>query len=245
MTLTLKGKVAAISGGATGIGRAIAHRLASAGAQVALAGRRHDKLVEAAKSYTGTPAIVTLDCDVTDRESVRRFFSWLVHQFGKIDILVNAAGTNIPNRSIADMEPHQWDELMAVNATGAYNCTYAALPAMRHRRDGLIINISSLSGLRASRLGGVAYCASKFAMSGFGMAVALEEAGNGIRVSNVHPGEVDTPILAQRAKPVTDEHRARILKPEDVAAAVLMICELPPRAHIPELVIKPTTQEFA
>ena len=96
MTLTLKGKVAAVTGGATGIGRAIAHRLATAGAQVALGGRRHDKLAEAAKSFNGTPAIVTLDCDVTNRESVRRFFSWLVHQFGKIDILVNGAAQTFP-----------------------------------------------------------------------------------------------------------------------------------------------------
>ena len=82
-------------------------------------------------------------------------------------------------------------------------------------------------------------------MAGLGTAVSLEEAKNGIRVTNIYPGEVDTPILDERPTPVTAEHRARILQPEDIAAAVLMVAELPPRAHVPELVIKPTLQEFA
>jgi NADP-dependent 3-hydroxy acid dehydrogenase YdfG len=82
-------------------------------------------------------------------------------------------------------------------------------------------------------------------MAGLGTAVSLEESHNGIRVTNVFPGEVDTPILDERPTPVTAEHRARILQPDDVAAAVLMVAELPPRAHIPELVIKPVLQEFA
>ena len=113
------------------------------------------------------------------------------------------------------------------------------LPAIRRR------TVSSVSGIRASKLGGVAYSASKFAMAALGTAVALEEGVNGIRVTNVFPGEVDTPILESRPVKVSDEHRARILQPEDVAAAVLMIACLPPRAHIAELIIKPTTQDFS
>jgi NADP-dependent 3-hydroxy acid dehydrogenase YdfG len=121
----------------------------------------------------------------------------------------------------------------------------AVLPAMRQRRDGLIINISSTAGKRAALLGGVAYNASKFALSALGVTAALEEGKNGIRVSNIYPGEVDTPILERRPVPVTAEHRARILQPEDVAAAAVMIACLPPRAHVLELVIKPVTQDFA
>lgn len=238
-------KTVVVTGGATGIGRAIAHRLAAAKFAVAIGGRRTDLLREAAEAHKGSPAILYLDLDVTDRASVSRFFGWAMHQWGKIDILVNAAGTNIKNRTTAEMKPEQWDELMAINATGAYNCMYAVLPQMRERRDGLIVNVASISGLRASRLGGVAYCASKFAMSGLGTAVSLEEAANGIRVTNLYPGEVDTPILEQRPTAVTAEHRARILQPEDVATAVLMIAQLPPRAHVAELVIKPTWQEFS
>jgi NAD(P)-dependent dehydrogenase (short-subunit alcohol dehydrogenase family) len=243
--MTLQGKTAVVTGGATGIGQAIADRLAKAGAQVAIGGRRLEKLRLAVDACRGKFPVRCHVCDVANRESVARFFEWSLGELQAIDILINAAGANIKNRSIAEMRPEQWDELMAVNATGAYNCMAAVLPGMRQRQSGLIINISSISGLRASRLGGVAYCASKFAMAGLGTAVSLEEAKNGIRVSNVFPGEVDTPILDERPTPVTPEHRARILKPEDVAAAVLMIAGLPPRAHIPELVIKPTLQEFA
>jgi NAD(P)-dependent dehydrogenase (short-subunit alcohol dehydrogenase family) len=243
--MSLQGKIAVVTGGATGIGQAIAFRLATAQARVAIGGRRLDKLRAAAESFSGQPPIQYGECDVADRSSVARFFEWVHGEFGAIDILVNGAGANIKNRSIANMRPEQWDDLMAVNATGAYNCMVAVLPAMRKRQCGLIVNISSISGLRASRLGGVAYCASKFAMAGLGTAVSLEEAQHGIRVTNVFPGEVDTPILDERPTPVTAEHRARILQPDDVAAAVYMVAELPPRAHIPEIVIKPVLQEFA
>jgi NAD(P)-dependent dehydrogenase (short-subunit alcohol dehydrogenase family) len=243
--MNLQGKTAVVTGGATGIGRAIAHRLAAAGAHVAIGGRRLDVLSAAADAYLGQPPLRYQECNVADRTSVDRFFDWASRELGAIDILINSAGANIKNRSIAEMRPEQWDDLFAVNATGAYNCMLAVLPGMRERRSGLIVNISSISGLRASRLGGVAYCASKFAMAGLGTAVSLEEAKNGIRVTNIFPGEVDTSILDERPTPVTAEHRAKILQPEDVAAAVLMVAELPPRAHVPELVIKPALQEFA
>ncbi len=242
--MSLQGKTAVVTGGATGIGRAIAHALARAGARVTIGGRRADKLREAAAGLSEAQ-ISGRVCDVASRTSVNEFVQWALDELGQIDILVNAAGANIKNRTIAEMRPEQWDELLAVNATGAYNCTAAVLPGMRERKSGLIINISSISGLRASKLGGVGYCASKFAMAGLGTAVSLEEAANGIRVTNIFPGEVDTPILDERPTPVTAEHRARILQPEDVAAAVLMIAELPPRAHVPELVIKPALQDFA
>ena len=116
---------------------------------------------------------------------------------------------------------------------------------MRERHDGLIVNISSIAGERLSLLGGIGYTASKFAMTALGVTAAREEAENGIRVTNVYPGEVETPILDHRPVPVSAEHRARILQPEDVAAAVVMVACLPQRAHIPELIIKPTSQDYA
>ncbi len=108
-----------------------------------------------------------------------------------------------------------------------------------------MVNISSIAGKRASELGGVGYCASKFATAGFCTAVGLEVAGQGIRVTNVYPGEVDTPILEQRPKPITEEHRQRILQPEDVSHVVMAISQLPSRAHVPEVIVKPTLQEYA
>ena len=182
--------------------------------------------------------------DVGDRQSVASLFACANEQLGQIDILVNSAGVNIRTRSMAQMSPEQWDQVLAINATGAYNCMYAVLPQMRARRDGLIINISSVAGKRALTLGGIAYCASKFAMTALGTAVANEEAPNGIRVTNIYPGEVNTPILENRPEPVSDERKAAMLQPEDVGALAVTIACLPPRAHVAELIIKPTLQQY-
>lgn len=241
----LSSQTALVTGGGTGIGAAIALALAAEGCHVVITGRREDKLRETADRFTGAPRILCRACDVSERAAAKQLVDWTNQQLGRIDILVNAAGINVVNRTMAALDPADWDKLMQVNATGAYNTMYYALPQMRQRKDGLIVNIVSIAGLRASPLGGVAYSASKFAMASLGTCVALEEKDNGIRVTNIHPGEVETPILDARPVPVTKEHRARILQPEDVAAAVLMICKLPPRAHVQDLVIKPTTQAFA
>ena len=146
---------------------------------------------------------------------------------------------------MADMEPEAWDKIMAINASGVYDAMRCVLPGMRKRRDGLIVNICSIAGKRAWTLAGIGYCASKFAVSAMTTAVALEEGRNGIRVTSVCPGEVETPILNDRPVKPTAEHRAKMLQPEDVADAVLMIACLPPRAHVAEMVIKPVVQDYA
>ncbi len=243
--MRLQGKTALITGGATGIGEAIALAYAREGCRVAISGRREDALRAVANAYDGSPKIIFHPCDVADRNSVIELFRWAKKELGHIDILVNSAGINVKKRGMAESLPEEWDQILAVNATGAFNCFYEVLPQMRERKDGLIINISSIAGKRSSRLGGVAYSASKFAMSALGTAAAIEEGKNGIRVTNIYPGEVDTPILKNRPTPVSDEHRARILQAEDVAAAALMIALLPPRAHVQEMVIKPTLQEYS
>lgn len=242
---SLSGKTALVTGGGTGIGLGIAVALAEAGCRVGISGRREDVLKEAAGQFKGKPPLTFCQADVADRESVDRLFDWAGRELGQVDMLVNSAGVNVPKRLMAELTPENWDLLMNVNATGAYNCIRKVLPQMLERRDGLIVNISSIAGKRAGLLGGVAYNASKFAMAALGTSVALEFGNNGIRVTNIFPGEVDTPILLNRPVPVTAEQRAKILQPEDVGAAVLMIACLPPRAHIPELIIKPTTQNYA
>jgi NAD(P)-dependent dehydrogenase (short-subunit alcohol dehydrogenase family) len=243
--MKLSNKTALITGGGSGIGFGIATALADEGCRVAIAGRREQKLREAAAGYAGPTPLLTHPVDVASRASVAALFQWASERLGPIDILVNAAGLNIVHRSLAETTAEEWDRLLTINATGTFNCLQAALPQMRERGNGLAINISSIAGKRALRLGGVAYCASKFAMTALGTFAALEEGRNGIRVTNIYPGEVDTPILDARPTPLTPEHRAGILQPADVAAAVLMIACLPPRAHVAELVIKPTTQDYA
>jgi NADP-dependent 3-hydroxy acid dehydrogenase YdfG len=243
--MQLQGKTALITGGGTGIGAGAALALAAQGCRVAISGRREDKLREVAAAFEGEPAILYRVADVADRQSATDLVNWATQELGQIDIVVQSAGVNVVKRKLAELDPADWDKLIAVNATGAYNVIHAVLPQMRQRRDGLIINISSIAGKRASMLGGVAYSAAKFAMTALGTCASLEFGEEGIRVTNIYPGEVDTPILDNRPVPVTAEHRARILQAEDVAAAIVMIANLPPRAHVAELVIKPTSQPYA
>lgn len=209
-----------------------------------ISGRQVEKLKEVTKQFSVEPKIEVHEADVGNRESVNALFKWVAEKVGPVHILVNAAGINVKTRMMADMQPEQWDQVMNINATGVYNCMNCVLPQMRERRDGLIINICSTSGKRAGKLGGVAYSASKFAVSALSTAVAGEVSNEGVRVTSICPGEVDTPILANRPTAPTADHRARMLLPEDIAAAALLVATLPPRAHVFEMIIKPTTQEF-
>jgi len=243
---SLKDQVVIVTGGATGIGYGIAEALVAAGAKVAIGSRRSDVVQSAVATLkkSDSEQIIGFPLDVTDRESVQQFVDSVKKAFGPIQILVNAAGVNIKNRTIGEMLPEQWDQVVAINATGAYNLIYATLPEMRSRKSGMIINISSVTGKRALALGGVAYAASKFAMTALGTCVANEVGAEGIRVTNIYPGEVDTPILEQRPVPVSKEQRELILRPSDVGEVVVSIASLPPRVHIPELVIKPVHQSY-
>lgn len=241
---SLKGKIVAITGGGTGIGAGIAKILAESGCRVVIGGRRLDKLQAVADAVDAETPIHCHTLDVADPASVDAFFAEVRSHFGDPDILVNSAGINIVKRTMAEMSPEDWDRVMQINASGAYRCIHAVLPAMRERRDGLVVNISSVAGKRAITLGGIVYCASKFAMTALGTAISNEVRDEGVRITNVYPGEVNTPILDNRPTPVTQEHKDSILQPEDIAAVVATICALPPRANVPEVVIKPTKQEW-
>jgi NADP-dependent 3-hydroxy acid dehydrogenase YdfG len=243
--MDFKGKVVIVTGGGSGIGAGIARQFAAAGAQVIITGRDGEKLRALCAEVTTEPPIRPVAMDVTDRDAVSNLVDSVMRDFGRIDILVNNAGTNVRQRRVYEWKPEDWDLIMNVNATGTFNLIYAVLPHMRSQGDGVIITISSTSGNRPSMLGGAAYSASKHAAAALTRVVGLEEKDHGIRATTIFPGEVDTPILKNRPTPVTEEHRARMLQPDDVAAAVLFVASLPPRASVPELVITPTTQEFA
>ncbi|OAI47860.1 oxidoreductase [Planctomycetaceae bacterium SCGC AG-212-F19] len=240
----LDNKTVLVTGGGSGIGLAVARLFLDAGARVAITGRDAVKLEKAAAGLKAGDRLWHAPCDATDPKQVAQLFERVKQKFGRIDILVNNAGMNIKNRTFRELTPESWDKMVRANLDSAFYCTHAVLPDMLQRKDGLIINISSIAGKRASPLGGPAYVAAKFGMTGLGMCLAAEEKDSGIRVTNIYPGEVDTPILEHRPTPVTEEHRQRILQPEDVAQAVLFVAGLPPRANVPELIIKPTTQQY-
>src|SRR5262245_2118792 len=126
--MRLSGKNAVVTGGGSGIGEAIARALAAEGRRVGIAGRNVGKLREAEDRFNRQPAIEVHDVDVADRTSVDGLFSWAANEIGPVHILVNAAGINIKNRSMVEMPPEEWDRIMAINATGTYNCMHAVLP---------------------------------------------------------------------------------------------------------------------
>jgi NADP-dependent 3-hydroxy acid dehydrogenase YdfG len=243
--MSLTGKVVLITGGGTGIGKAIAQAFAGRGAQVVITGRRAAKLREVVDALAATTPIRYRVADVADLAQVQALVEWVTAELGPIDILINNAGMNVLARRLHQLQPEDWARMLEVNTTGVFNTIYAVLPQMRARKDGLLLTISSIAGVRASVLAGAGYSASKHAVNALMTVVALEEKDHGIRATVINPGEVNTPILDERPVPVSAEHKARILQPEDVAAAALFVALLPPRAHVPELIIKPTIQEFA
>jgi NADP-dependent 3-hydroxy acid dehydrogenase YdfG len=239
-------KTALVTGAGSGIGRGIATTLAEMGLRVALVGRDREKLERTrADLPKGRDSALVASCDITDRFAVRAVIDQINAAFESIDVLICNAGTNVRNRSLESLDPADWDKMIATNLTGSFNLVHHVLPSMRERRNGLVIQICSISGVRASTLGGAGYSASKFGQSALGICLAREEGAHGIRSSVIYPGEVNTPILDARPVPVGAERRAVILQPEDVAAAVKFLVELHPRAHVPELIIKPTVDDWS
>lgn len=236
----LRGKVALVTGAGSGIGRASAVALAEAGAAVVLVGWSAENTRQAASDIqaSGGRAIYA-QCDVRDRAQVARAVQAGIEAFGEIDILVNSAGINTPRRGVSDISLEDWDKVLQVNLTGAFNCLREVLPGMKARREGLIVNISSMSGKRASRLGGAAYSASKYGLASLTESINIEEAESGIRATAIFPGEVETAIMRYRAEPPPPERLARMLRAQDIAAAVVFVAALPPRAVVSEMCIVP------
>ncbi len=174
--------------------------------------------------------------DVGDPEQVRRAVGAVVGRLGEVGVLVNNAGVLIA-RPFEELSLEDWDTTMATNLRSLYLVTRAVLPGMRQRGGGTIVNVASLAG-RNGFVGGTAYTASKHAVLGFGRSLMLELRKDGIRVITVCPGSVDTGML--RDQPLLPTKPERILRPEDVADTILHAVELPGRAMVSELDIRPT-----
>ena len=153
--------------------------------------------------------------------------------------LVNSAGTNIPRRGLEVLSVADFHMLVDVNLNGTFHFVHAVLPVMRKQGQGTIVNVVSDAGLIANAKAGAAYVASKFGVTGLTQSINAEERQNGIRATAVFPGDIDTPLLERRPQPPTAEARAKMLQPEDVAACVMLAINLPPRALVEEIVIRP------
>jgi NADP-dependent 3-hydroxy acid dehydrogenase YdfG len=238
-------ETALITGAGSGIGRGIAKTLDQLGLRLILVGRDAAKLEKTREELTNRKDdAVAIACDVGNREAVRAMVAQALKAAGSIDVLVCNAGTNVRNRSLETLAPEDWDLMIQTNLTGPFNLVHEILPSMRERKRGLVVQVCSISGIRASLLGGIGYSASKFGQSAMGICLGREEGKNGIRSTVIYPGEVNTPILDARPVAVPADRRAAILQPEDVAAAVKFLVELHPRANVPQLVITPTVDDF-
>lgn len=154
-------------------------------------------------------------------------------------MLVNAAGTNAPKRSLEVLSLGDYHAMMDANLHGAYYCVQAFLPAMRRRQSGTIVNIVSDAGKLASPKAGPAYAMSKFGLAGLTQAINAEERANGVRACAIFPGDIDTPLLDKRPAPPPPEARAKMMRAEDIAACALLAINLPSRAIVEEILVRP------
>ncbi len=237
----LAGKIAWVTGAGSGIGQAAALALAESGALVVLSGRRADRLGETqaiVERHGGNADVVLLDATI--QHQVSQAHQSIVARHGRIDILVNSAGINVPRRRFKDLSVDDWDRVVDINLKGAMYTMLAVLPSMRARRDGLIINISSWLGRWPGYLAGPAYAATKSGMAAMTHQLNMEDGINGVRGCVIYPGEVATPILKTRPIPPADEEIARMLKQEDLGRLVRFVAESPAHVCLNEIVITPT-----
>jgi NAD(P)-dependent dehydrogenase (short-subunit alcohol dehydrogenase family) len=183
--------------------------------------------------------VVVEPCDVTDAAAVETLAGRLHSAWGSVDVLVNAAGTNIPRRTWTDVSVADFARLVDVNLTGPFLVTRACLPLMRGRDGATVINIVSDAGLIGSAKAGAPYVASKFGLVGLSESLNAELRQEGIRACAICPGDIDTTLLDQRPVPPTAEQRAGMLQPEDLVACVMLVIDLPPRAIVEKLVVRP------
>ncbi|MHB8618208.1 MAG: SDR family oxidoreductase [Chloroflexota bacterium] len=234
------GKVALVFGAGSGIGRATANAFAQSGtAAVVVAARSSEALLRVAAEVEarGSRALA-IPLDVSIRDQVDSAVRRTIEAYGQIDVIVNTAGINTATRRMDELPQEEWSRVLNVNLNGAFNTTQAVLGHMRERKTGLIVQVSSVSG-RYADLSGAAYQASKHGIIGLCQATMFEERANGIRVSAILPGLVDTPMPLRRPVPPPRSLLDQAMQPEDVAMACVFLASLPPRTYVPELILLP------
>ena len=237
----LTGKLVWITGAGTGIGEAGARRLAKAGCRLVLSGRRREPLAGLAEQLKASGNEVAIEVlDVANRDAVIAAGERIAADHGTVDILVNSAGINVPRRHWPEVSHDDWDAVVQINVNGLFYCTQAVLPAMRARKEGLVINISSWAGVRPSFLTGPAYTAAKHAVNALTESLNMEECVNGIRATAICPGEVSTPIMDRRPVPMSPQDRARMVQPEDMGETIHFVAAMPPHVCLNQIVVSPT-----
>lgn len=231
----LYGQVAIVTGAGSGIGAAIARRLAQMGAIAVLCGRKRAPLESTAATIaeSGGRGEIAV-CDVMDMGSVESVAAHVDRNFGRADILINNAGVGAFAGPLHQMSPESWEQVMNTNLRGVFYCIRAFAPNMIRARNGHIVNISSLAGKNALP-NGAAYAASKWGLNGLSYSVAEELRTHNIRVSVVCPGSVHTDLSPHEGK-----DPKKMLQPDDVAHVVAMLVTQEPRSFASEVLLRPT-----
>lgn len=240
---SLAGKTVLVTGAGSGMGRETALLLARDGAAVALLGRRLDVLDEVAAQIraaggTARPFAV----DITDAAAVNEVLDRVRAELGPVDVLVNNAGSSSSVLNPQWLPHDEWRHVLEVNLTAVFQLCQAVLPDMLDRGRGTIVTVSSLAAVNPNLLGGAAYGAAKAGVRNFMTFLHNTFRNQGLRAITVLPGEADTPILDNRARPPAAEERANMLQPADVAETVRLAVALPQRAVLQEIVVAPTRQ---
>jgi len=231
---------AVVTGGGSGVGRALALKLAAQDWRVIILGRRAETLEETMRLAGPHASRLTHHvCDIGDAAAVAEVGKQILAQHSEVHLLVNAAGTNAPRRSLEILSLEDYHAMIATNLNGAYYCVQAFLPQMRTRQSGLIVNIVSDAAKQASAKAGPAYVMSKFGLVGLTQSINAEERRNGIRACAILPGDIDTPLLDKRPAPPDAVARARMLKSEDVAECAVFCINLPEHVVVEEMLVRP------
>ncbi len=237
----IKGKIAWVTGAGTGIGEAAAKALSAEGAIVILTGRRKEPLekVAAVIKQAGGKASVHSG-DLGKAASVKRIVDAIMAEFGRIDIVINNAGTNVPNRWWRNLTTESIDVLVAGNLQSAIYVTHAVLPIMRAQGDGQLIHTSSMAGRNIGMVSGPIYTATKHGVVAMSHTINVEECQNGIRSTVILPGEVATEIMQFRDPPELPETLARMVQPEDMGTVIAFVAKQPPHVCVNEMWVTPT-----
>ena len=233
-------KNAVVTGAGSGVGQAVALALVKQGWRVAVVGRRAESLRETVElAGADKDTLFACPCDIGSSDAVAQLGRDVLAKFGSVEAVVNAAGTNAPKRALEVLSLEDYRAMMDTNLNGAYYITQAFLPAMRAQKSGTIVHIVSDAGKQASPKAGPAYVMSKFGLAGLTQSINAEERGNGVRACAIFPGDIDTPLLDKRPSPPPAEARAKMMRAEDIAECVLLAINLPSRAIIEELIVRP------
>jgi NADP-dependent 3-hydroxy acid dehydrogenase YdfG len=246
MDTPLKDQVVAITGASSGIGEATAVALAAAGAKVAMAARRADRLEEiAARIAAAGGEALAIPTDVADEASANAFVRTAAEHFGRLDALINNAGV-MQLGPIEGAPTEEWRRMVDVNVFGVLYCTHAALPIMREAGGGHIVNVSSVGGKVVGTYSGV-YSLTKFGLGAFTEALRRESIAAGIRVTLVVPGSTATELRTHTREEILAETVQAFagvtpLDPADLAAAIVAALAQPPNVSISEIVVRPSGQ---